>query len=285
MPRSSSAACSSRFADPATRTSLRYFFSAPGDTLQRGWSAVSAAYSALFRGAIFNTDSLYSNGGVPVLRPDLGDPGQRGAADPRRPRRSALAFRAGLFNIGVQGQMIIGAICRRATSGSPGSCRRGSTCSSPWSAGIIGGALWGGLAGLLKARTGAHEVITTIMLNYVAFYLLGYLLGVRGFQSATRNQAISRPIHATARLPHLLGSNLRLHAGLILAILAAVFVLVAAEPLDARLQAARGRRQPARGTHRGDERRAQLHHGHAHRGRACPAWRAVARSSGPNTYA
>jgi simple sugar transport system permease protein len=91
-------------------------------------------------------------------------------------------------------------------------------------AGVIGGALWGGLAGWLKARTGAHEVITTIMLNYIALALLTYLLGVNGFQAPGSNQAISRTTHGTARLPHLFGSDLRVHFGLVIALLAAVAV-------------------------------------------------------------
>jgi simple sugar transport system permease protein len=89
-------------------------------------------------------------------------------------------------------------------------------------AGIIGGAIWGGLSGWLKARTGAHEVITTIMLNYVALGILNYLLGVKGFQAPGSNQAISKPIDGTARLPVLFGHNLNVHFGLIIALAAAV---------------------------------------------------------------
>jgi simple sugar transport system permease protein len=91
-------------------------------------------------------------------------------------------------------------------------------------AGVLGGAIWGGLAGWLKARTGAHEVITTIMLNYIALGLLTYLLGVRGFQAPGSNQAISRRVESTARLPHLFGSGLRVHWGLVIALLAAAGV-------------------------------------------------------------
>jgi simple sugar transport system permease protein len=91
-------------------------------------------------------------------------------------------------------------------------------------AGILGGALWGGLAGWLKAQTGAHEVITTIMLNYVAVFLLQYLLGVRGFQAPGSNQAISRRVHDTAQLPPLFGSRLSVHWGLVIALLAAAAV-------------------------------------------------------------
>jgi len=65
-------------------------------------------------------------------------------------------------------------------------------------------------------------VISTIMLNYIALFLLAYLLGVSGFQAPGSNQAVSRTVHGTARLPHLLGSDLRVHAALIIAAVAAV---------------------------------------------------------------
>jgi simple sugar transport system permease protein len=92
-------------------------------------------------------------------------------------------------------------------------------------AGALGGALWGGIAGFLKARTGAHEVITTIMLNYIASYLLLYLLTVKGFQTESSNQPLSRTVHKSALLPHLFGSNpaLRVNVGLLIAIGAAIF--------------------------------------------------------------
>jgi ABC-type uncharacterized transport system permease subunit len=207
-------------ADPPTRTAMGYFGSAPGDTFSRGWNAISAGYLALFKGALFNTDSLYSNGGVPVLGP-ISETLVNAAPLILGGLAVGVAFRAGLFNIGVQGQLIMGAVCAGYV---------GFAVTLPpvvhvlaaLVAGVIGGAVWGGLAGWLKARTGAHEVISTIMLNYVALYFLNYLLGVSGFQVPGSNQAISRSVHGTARLPHLLGSGLRLHAGLIIAVLAAV---------------------------------------------------------------
>jgi simple sugar transport system permease protein len=134
-----------------------------------------------------------------------------------------VAFRTGLFNIGVQGQLIMGAIFA-------------GYVAFAWQlppvlhvlvallAGVLGGALWGGLAGILKARTGAHEVITTIMLNYIALGLLTFLLGVSGFQAPGSNQAISRTTEENARLPRLFGADLRVHAGLVIAVLAAVAV-------------------------------------------------------------
>ena len=83
------------------------------------------------------------------------------------------------------------------------------------------GALWGGIAGLLKARTGAHEVIVTIMLNYVAYYLLFYALA-EDFLLKTPGSANpkSLPMKETAILPKVLGDKFNLHLGFVLALVA-----------------------------------------------------------------
>jgi simple sugar transport system permease protein len=208
-------------ADQPTRTSFGYFFAAPGDTFSNAWNAIAAGYSALFRGAIFDPRTVDQGiGGIfgPISNTLLNSaPLILGGL------AVAVAFQTGLFNIGVQGQLILGAIFAGYV---------GFAWQLPvvlhvlvaLAAGILGGALWGGLAGWLKAKTGAHEVITTIMLNYVAVYLLAYLLGVNGFQAPPYHQAISRPVHDTARLPHLFGSQLSVHWGLVIALLAAAAV-------------------------------------------------------------
>jgi simple sugar transport system permease protein len=207
-------------ADEPTRQALGYFSSAPGDTFSRAWHAISAGYSALFRGSILDTNSFYSNGGTPIFGP-VSNTLLNAAPLILGGLSVTVAFRAGLFNIGVQGMIIIGAICAGYV---------GFAISLPpvihllvaLLAGVVGGAIWGGIVGWLKAKTGAHEVITTIMLNYVAVFLLSYLLGIGGFQQGGSNEAISKTVKSTARLPHLFGSNLSVHAGLILAILAAI---------------------------------------------------------------
>jgi simple sugar transport system permease protein len=209
-------------ADPATRSAIGYFFAAPGDTFSNGWHAISAGYTALFRGAIFNTDSLYSNGGVPIFGPisntlSYATPLILGGL------AVGVAFRAGLFNIGVQGQLIMGVICAGLV-GFDVNLPPVIHLVAALLAGIIGGAVWAGVAGWLKARTGAHEVITTIMLNYVALYFLNYLLGVSGFQKPNSNEAVSKPISGNARLPHLFGSNLPVHLDLLIALAAAAGV-------------------------------------------------------------
>jgi general nucleoside transport system permease protein len=88
----------------------------------------------------------------------------------------ALGFKAGLFNIGAEGQVLVGTIAA-------GWAGWTFTGLSPWVhvplamlVGAAAGALWGFLPGLLKVKTGAHEVITTIMMNYIAYYLIYYLI-------------------------------------------------------------------------------------------------------------
>jgi simple sugar transport system permease protein len=204
-------------ADEPTRNSLSYFFQHPTDTFSHAWNAISAGYSALFRGSVFDTNSLYSNGGTPVLYPISGTlvnaaPLILGGLS------VTVAFRTGLFNIGVQGQLIAGAVCAGYV-GFKWHMPDGVHVIVAILAGIVGGAVYGGIVGVLKAKTGAHEVVTTIMLNYVAYLFLGYLLTVHGFQAKPYTVATSPPIDSTARLPQLFQ---QLHWGLIIALAAAV---------------------------------------------------------------
>jgi simple sugar transport system permease protein len=89
--------------------------------------------------------------------------------------------------------------------------------------GFLGGALWGFIPGFLKARTGAHEVIVTIMLNYVAYRLLDLVLRQPWFQRPGRSDPISPVIEPSAVLPPII-EGLRVHWGFVLALLAAAFV-------------------------------------------------------------
>jgi simple sugar transport system permease protein len=131
-----------------------------------------------------------------------------------------LAFRTGLFNIGGQGQIIMGAVLAGYV-GFEWRLPPVLHVAVAVLAAVVGGAAWGGLAGWLKARTGAHEVISTIMLNYVAFNLLAYLLKTGVFHRKGSNQAISPIVHGTARLPHLFPAPLRLQFGFVIALAAA----------------------------------------------------------------
>ena len=198
-----------------------YFFSRPTDTLGAAWQAVSGAYTALFRGSVFNyeTDRGFAIAirplletltfATPLIAAGLG---------------VALAFRVGLFNIGGRGQMLIAA----AAAGYVGAYVPLPPVIHLVVAlvvGIIGGALWGGIVGLLKARTGAHEVIVTIMLNYIAFYLVSFLLRTPGaLQAPGQNNPKSGPILESAQYPSLLGPQYNLDLGFILVIVATIYV-------------------------------------------------------------
>ncbi|MGH7776193.1 MAG: ABC transporter permease, partial [Candidatus Dormibacterales bacterium] len=131
----------------------------------------------------------------------------------------AIGFRAGVFNIGGQGQVLAGGL----VAGWAGFTIHGlpAVIHVPLAlaAGLAAGAAWGLVPGLLKAWTGAHEVITTIMLNYVGIYLTYQLLNGVWFQQPGRSDPISRQVDPGAVLPHLAGPSLRLHAGVILALL------------------------------------------------------------------
>jgi simple sugar transport system permease protein len=204
--------------DKPSRQSLGYFFSYPQDFLLNVWYSVRDAYVALLQGAVYNPNFS----GINALRP-ISETLVNATPLILAGLAVALAFRVGLFNIGAQGQIIVGAVAATWV---------GFAVDLPvvlhlvaaLLAGVVGGLVWGGIVGLLKARTGAHEVITTIMLNYVAINLLTYLLSVHGFQRAPYTQAISEQVAGTAVLPKLLGSSLRVNLGLVLAVLAAVAV-------------------------------------------------------------
>jgi ABC-type uncharacterized transport system permease subunit len=129
----------------------------------------------------------------------------------------ALGFRCGLFNIGAEGQFFIGALFSAVAGfgfqGLPAIIHLplALTC------GIIGGAIWGGIPGWLKARFGAHEVINTIMMNYAAVALVDYLVK-NVFRDSNASLDRTPFIAESAKLPRLMGADYRIHAGLILAL-------------------------------------------------------------------
>jgi simple sugar transport system permease protein len=206
-------------ADPDVRAAAGYFFARPSDLLTAAWDAVSSAYSALFQGAFvdFGAGSLGA-----ALRP-LTETLTVAAPLIVAGLAVALPFKAGLFNIGAEGQIVLGA----ATAGYLGFALDLPPVAHLLVAvggGALAGAVWAGTAGLLKARTGAHEVITTIMLNYIALYLLDYLLTTSAFLRPGRVDPISPPVSPDAEYPLLAGESYRLHAGLLVSLAAAGFV-------------------------------------------------------------
>jgi simple sugar transport system permease protein len=137
----------------------------------------------------------------------------------------AFAFRCGMFNIGGQGQYIVGAIF---------AVWLGTSFSSlaPWLhvllclvAGTLAGAVWAGIAGILKATVGAHEVISTIMLNWTAVWVGSYLVGAGGpLQGSQVSIPVSNNIVDGAKLPVFWG--LKLLQGLSIGIFIAIAMLV-----------------------------------------------------------
>jgi ABC-type uncharacterized transport system permease subunit len=202
--------------DPTVQTTSGYFFSRPSDMLNAIWSSVSGAYVALFQGSIFDFNATNFVAAIHPLTDTLWDSTSLIAAG----LGIALSFRIGLFNIGGQGQILAGAAWVGFTANLPFPL----LLIVALAAGLFGGAIWAGLVGLLKARTGAHEVIVTIMLNYVAFYLISYLLKTPVLEAPGTTNPKSPPMHAAAIFPPLFGPQFSLTIGFVLVIAATVFV-------------------------------------------------------------
>ena len=186
---------------------LRLWGEDPGEAFGQTITGIFDAYRALFAGSIGSpraiSETLFT--ATPLILAGLA---------------VAVGFQAGLFNIGVNGQMHIGGMTALWVA---------FTFSIPAvihiplavAAAVVGGAIWAGISGLLKARTGAHEVITTIMLNFIALFLVDYALKTSIFQQPGRNDPISQAAAETARFPTLIN---RLNIGFIIALLAVWFV-------------------------------------------------------------
>jgi len=135
----------------------------------------------------------------------------------------ALGFKCGLFNIGAEGQLAMGAMAAAVAGYSITGLPAFIHLPLAIVIGAMGGAIWGAIPGYLRAKTGAHEVITTIMLNYIAISLTDYLI-----KGPFLDKAASAPqtpaIQESAQLPFLFGADYRLHAGFILAIVMAFVI-------------------------------------------------------------
>jgi simple sugar transport system permease protein len=193
------------------------------------FAVVFRAYAALFAGAFGNPVQM-------VVALQSGDPlAVRRAFNPILESMVAatpyifaglsvaLAFRGGLFNIGAEGQIFVGAITATyvgyALVGVPTIVHLPLALA----AGALGGALWGFIPGWLKARTGAHEVINTIMMNYIAFRLSDWLLTGPMMRPDSFNP-VSPTIQASAMLPRFFADPIRFHLGFFFALLVAYLV-------------------------------------------------------------
>lgn len=134
----------------------------------------------------------------------------------------ALGFRAGMFNIGAEGQIFMGAAASVAVAlyfDLPPVIH----IPLAFLAGALGGAIWGFVPGFLKAKTGGHEVINTIMMNYIAFRLSELLL--REFlKDPEKTYPVTAPIKESAEFPRFFQDPIRFHLGFFFALLMAVLV-------------------------------------------------------------
>lgn len=208
------------FSDPTTLSTLGYFFARPADFFQLAGATLAAAAGALFRGAIYNGDAATwqlafrpltetLRLAVPLIAAGLG---------------IALGFRVGLFNIGGTGQLLFGAAWAAWVSFRL-PLPIGLHLVVAVLVGILAASMWAAIAGLLKARTGAHEVIVTIMLNYVAINLVTWMMRQPSIlqDPAIGGSPKTLPPDPTAQFPPLLGTGFSLHAAFLVAIAATVF--------------------------------------------------------------
>jgi simple sugar transport system permease protein len=174
------------------------------------------AYGALFRGAFGTVSGLTQTlaKATPLLLVALG---------------ICIAFRAGVINIGGEGQIILGAIAASAVALALPNLPGILLVFLALTAGVLAGAFWGGIAGVLKARFGVNEILSTVMLNAIALQLMNFLL--RGPMldpeqiAAGTNVPQSATLPLQVWLPRLVPRTL-LHAGLILAIVLAILVYI-----------------------------------------------------------
>ena len=201
-----------------------------GKGLAEAWREIITAYQALFTGSLGDPArmirSLSSGNAVEIRRafnPILESLVQStpyifaGLA-------VALGFRSGLFNIGVEGQLFVGAAAATyvgfAVKGLPGYIHM----PLAFLAGAAAGAFWAFIPGFLKAKTGGHEVINTIMMNWIAFRLTEWLLSGPMTRPGSGGLPLSPMIEDSAKIPQFFASPIRFHLGFFIALLVAYLV-------------------------------------------------------------
>ncbi len=221
--------------DPVVLSAFGKFFSNPGDALGLSWKVVSEAYTAMALGALGDPTKMaealrlwittgQTQAMIPAFYP-LSESLVTSTPYIFAGLAVAVGFKCNLFNIGAEGQIFIGAIVAAFVGY--------SLTGLPWIihmplafvAGALAGAVWGGIPGYLKAKTGAHEVINTMMMNYIAFRLADYLLnGPMKRGGPTGAIPISRDILPSGYFPKFFPDPIRLHAGFIVALVMAAIV-------------------------------------------------------------
>jgi simple sugar transport system permease protein len=206
--------------NPEVLSAMGYFFGRPADAFGAMAKTIGDGYGALFRGAIYNSQAEDFSAAIRPITETL-----RFAAPMIMAGLGVgLGFRVGLFNIGAVGQMAFALI---------GVTYVATRVELPFvihtvvavAVAVLFAAAWGAIVGFLKARTGAHEVIVTIMLNYVALNLFAFFLRTPGLllEVGGAGTPKSDPAAETSVLPNLFSDQYRLHWGLVIAIGATVF--------------------------------------------------------------
>lgn len=217
---------------PTLLTSWSHAFSHPGGTIANSFNTVWFAYEQLFQGAVVNFHAL---------RMLIDNPSKVNFATVLTPLSGtltyatplivaglglAIGFRSSLFNIGGQGQVVAGGILALLVAFS---LHLTPLLQVPLEilAAMAGGALLAGLAGVLKAYTGAHEVIVTMMSNYTMTLVLGYLLIQSLFARPGARDGASKAVGVTGQLPYFfshLSKSLLLNFGFVIAVIAVIAV-------------------------------------------------------------
>jgi len=206
------------FSNERVSETLGYLFTRPADFFSAAGRALGDAFAAMFRGSIYNSRAATFEAGIKPLTESLRFAGPLIAAG----LGIALTFRTGLFNIGGQGQILVGAGWAAFVATQiqlPGVLHLIVAAAF----GILGAAFWASIVGFLKARTGAHEVIVTIMLNYIALGLLTFAMKTPILNgTGSSNAATTMPPDPDAVFPRLLGPAYEIRVSFVLCILAVV---------------------------------------------------------------
>jgi simple sugar transport system permease protein len=195
-----------------------------GEGLVTVWNEVFTAYQSLFTGSIgdpVRISNAFRSGDESAIRSAL-NPFLESLVQATpyifAGLAVALGFRSGLFNIGVEGQLFIGAACATYVGYAITGLSPFIHMPLAFLAGALGGALWGFIPGLLKATTGGHEVINTIMMNWIAFRLTEWLLSGPMSRPGAGGMPISPLIEESAQIPQFFQTPIRFHLGFFIAL-------------------------------------------------------------------
>ncbi len=211
--------------DPETIQAAGNLFKAPGEFFKSAFTAIYEAYSAMLEGAFGNPSRIFeayrvwrNTGEAKTLLNELRPIGESLVISTPYIFAGlgvAISFQTGMVNIGAEGQLFVGGLASVFVAYSIKGLPIYIHLPLAFFAGFVAGAIWGFIPGYLKAKTGAHEVINTIMMNYIAFRLTDYLLS--GPMAKSPSLPISPDVPITAQIPTFLPAPFRAHWGLMIA--------------------------------------------------------------------